>query len=39
MGGGYLKALKKHQDIVTKNVPEILFERHMRRMLPGQTTA
>jgi hypothetical protein len=34
-GGLYLKALKKHEAIIAKNVTENLFERHMKPLLIG----
>jgi hypothetical protein len=37
MGDRYLNALKKHEDVVAKNVTENLFERHMKPLLLGQT--
>jgi hypothetical protein len=36
MGDRYLNALKKHEDVVAKNVTENLFERHMKPLLLGQ---
>jgi len=36
MGGRYLRALKKHEAVVAKNVTENLFERHMKPLLLGK---
>ncbi len=38
-GNRYLNALKKHEAVIAKNVTENLFERHMKPLLLGQTTA
>ena len=35
-GDRYLKALKKHEAIIAKNVTENLFERHMKPLLLGR---
>ena len=35
MGDRYLNALKEHEVVITKNVAENLFERHMKSLLPG----
>ncbi|HWY30940.1 MAG TPA: hypothetical protein VNX46_09310, partial [Candidatus Acidoferrum sp.] len=34
-GDRYLKALKKHEEFVARNVTENLFERHMKPLLLG----